>query len=80
MRAQYVPELAGHTWSARVTVPVCVDVTWAARAALRIAHGVQDAGTSRLQHIDNNHLNAIAKDPRAMGPPHPREPAAQWRS
>jgi hypothetical protein len=77
MRAQYVPELAGPTRSARVTVPACVDVT---RAALRIAHDVQDAGTSRLQHIDNNHLNAIAKDPRAMGPPPPREPAAEWRS
>jgi hypothetical protein len=40
-------------------------VTWAGGPTPRIAHAVQDAGSGRLQHIDNNHPNAIANDPQA---------------
>jgi hypothetical protein len=39
-----------------------VDVT---RVGVRIAHNAQDAGKTRLQHLDNNHLDARAKDPQA---------------
>jgi hypothetical protein len=33
-------------------------------APLNIAHDNQNAGTTRLQHIDNNQPTASAKDPQ----------------
>ena len=76
MRAQHVPEPSGAPWLAGVvmltgvdmTVPAGMVVTWAGRAPARIAHAVQDAGPGRLQHIDNNHRNAIANDPQTAAP------------
>ena len=53
----------------------CVAVIWAGRLPLRIAHDVQDAGTSRLQHVDNNQPAAIANDPQAPTSPHNQRPA-----
>ena len=43
-------------------VPVPVGVIRAAVASLLIAHDAQDVRGIRLQHIDNNHPNATAKD------------------
>jgi len=33
-------------------------------ARLRISHGIQDARKIRLQHLDNSHPHAAAKDPQ----------------
>ena len=54
-----------------MNMPVPVGVIRAAAASLRIAHDAQDARRIRLQHINNNHSNAGAKDsqtpcPRAL--------------
>jgi hypothetical protein len=72
MRAQHVPEPSGASWLAGVimltgvgvTVPARMVVSWAGRAPPQIVHAVQDAGKSRLQHLDNNHPSAIANDPQ----------------
>jgi hypothetical protein len=36
-------------------------------ARLRISHGIQDARKIRLQHLDNSHPHAAAKDPQQAG-------------
>jgi hypothetical protein len=46
-------------------MPARMDVTRAGRVRVRIAHNAQDAGKIRLQHLDNNHPDARAKDPQA---------------
>ena len=51
-----------------MAVPARMVVTWAGGPTPRIAHAVQDAGSGRLQHIDNNHPNAIANDPQTAAP------------
>jgi hypothetical protein len=75
-----MPEASGHSRRTGVIMSCvimsgCVDVTcvamiWAGRVPLRIAHDVQDAGTSRLQHVDNNQPAAIANDLQAPTSPH----------
>jgi len=43
-----------------------VDVTRVGRVRVPVAHNAQDAGKIRLQHLDNNHPDANAKDPHAV--------------
>ena len=62
MRAQHMPEPFDHSWPAGMNMPVPVGVIGAAVASLRIAHDAQDARRIRLQHLNNNHANATAKD------------------
>jgi len=47
---------------------VPVDVIRAAVACLLIAHDAQDARRICLQHINNNHRNATAKDSQTPRP------------
>ena len=61
-----MPKPAGHSWPSGTVMPVPVAGT--GRAQARIAHDVQDARKTRLQHIDNNHPNAIANDPQTAAP------------
>ena len=48
-----------------MNMPMAVGVTWAAVASPLIAHNAQDARRIRLQHINNNHPDATAKDSQA---------------
>ena len=41
-----------------------VSVASVTPARLRISHGIQDARKTRLQHLDNSHPHAAAKDPQ----------------
>ena len=68
MRAQYMPEPSGHSWPAGMNVPVPVGVIQAAVASLLIAHNAQDARGIRLQHLNNNHPDATAKDSQPPAP------------
>jgi len=64
-----MPEPVDHSWPAAMPMPMPmpmpmvmvmpVGVTW---AGLRIAHEAQDARRIRLQHVNNNHPGAVAKD------------------
>jgi hypothetical protein len=45
-------------------------------AKLRIAHNAQDARKNGLQHINNNHPNATAKEPQSRSAGHARVFAA----
>jgi hypothetical protein len=57
-----------------MNMPVPVGVIRAAAARLLIAHDAQDARRICLQHINNNHRNATAKDSQTPRPgPVPRE-------
>ena len=51
-----------------MNMPVPVGVTRAAVTRLLIAHDAQDARGISLQHIDNNHPNATAKDSQSPCP------------
>jgi hypothetical protein len=51
-----------------MNMPVPVDVIRAAVACLLIAHDAQDARRICLQHINNNHRNATAKDSQTHAP------------
>ena len=57
-----------------------VDMTKADGASLRIAHNVQDARTIRLQHINNNHLDATAKGPQSTMSQHCTHGPSELRS
>ncbi len=67
-----MPKPVKHPWPAGmimvmpviVGVAVIVEVTQATGGRLRIAHNAQDVRLVVLQHIDNNHPNATAKDPQ----------------
>jgi len=48
-----------------MNMPVPVDVIRAAVARLLVAHDAQDARRICLQHTNNNHRNATAKDSQA---------------
>jgi hypothetical protein len=67
MRAQRVSKPVTYSWLAGVTMPVPVDGTLADGASLRSAHNAQDARRTGLQHINNNHPDATAKDPQPSG-------------
>jgi hypothetical protein len=60
-------------------MPAHVDVTRAGRSQLRIAHDTQDARTLRLQHINNNHPDATAKDPQSTMSQHRPAPSTRRR-
>ena len=62
MRAQHMPNPFDHSWPVGMNMPVPVGVIRAAVASLLIAHDAQDARKIRLQHINNNHPSAVAKD------------------
>ncbi len=51
-----------------MNMPVPVGVIQAAVATLLIAHDAQNARRIRLQHIDNNHSNATAKNSQTPSP------------
>jgi hypothetical protein len=63
-----MPEPSYHSWPAGVNMPVRVSVILAAVPRLLIAHDAQDARRTRLQHINNNHLDATAKNWQTPGP------------
>ena len=63
MRAQHMPQPVDHSWPAGMVMHVHVAVAGTGWAKLRIAHSAQDARKNGLQHINNNHPNATAKDP-----------------
>ena len=47
-----------------VSMAGLVSVASVTPARLRISHGIQDARKIRLQHLDNSHPHAAAKDPQ----------------
>ena len=61
MRAQHMPKPLDHSWPAGMNMAVGVI---RAVASLPIAHNAQNARRTRLQHINNNHPDATAKDPQ----------------
>jgi len=77
-----MPEPFDHSWPAGMPTPMpmpmpmvmvmVVSVTW---AELRIAHEAQDARRTGLQHFNNNHPDAVAKDSQNSRPKRCHAPA-----
>jgi hypothetical protein len=63
-----MPKPFDHSWPADVNMPVPVEMIWAAVPNLLIAHDAQNARRIGLQHINNNHPSATAKDSQAPCP------------
>jgi hypothetical protein len=61
MRSQHMPKPVEHSRPAGMNMSVPVGVIQGPVPSLQIAHDAQDARRIRLQHINNNHPNAIAK-------------------
>ena len=64
MRAQQVPKPVNDArpMPMPMPMPMRVGVIGAATTRVRISHNAQNARVVGLQHIENNHQNATAKD------------------
>jgi len=78
MRAQHMPKPFDHSWPAGMNM--AVGVIRAVTSPL-IAHNAQNARRTGLQHINNNHPDATAKDPQhTIFRSRTEGPAARWRA
>ena len=79
-----MPEPFDHSWPAGMPMPVFMATAMAmpmvmrvavTGSELRIAHEAQDARRTGLQHLNNNHPDAVAKDSQNSRPKRCHAPA-----